>query len=390
MANLPRRGWSALALGGLLVAGGFLAGLAAGGQARGAAGPRDPGAFEIVAEAKDRIRSAAEQVVSDSDLADGAVRGMLAVLADGSARFYTADSFRDLRDGLDGRFTGVGLWLRQRGRSNEVTTVPPGTPAARAGVRPGDVLEAVDGRPVAGRALETVVGWLKGAPGSVATLTVGRDGQVVTLRVRRMAISVPSVESRLLHGRVGYVRLYDFGRGSGEEVRRAVEGLRARGATGVVLDLRDNPGGLLPEAVDVASVFLPPGPVTSYQERGRAPVVYSTRGAPVPGLSLAVLVNQGSASAAEIVTGAVADRARGVVVGTPTHGKGTMQQVFDLGHGRGMTVTVASYRTPKGRPIPSGGLVPDVVIEGSPPVQLARAEGLLHEILADLPGKAVG
>ena len=389
MNHLPGRA-AALALGGLLVAAGFLAGLATGHRARDPAQPHDPGVFEIVAEARDRIRSAAERQVSDADLADGAVRGMLAVLADGAARFYTEDGFRELRDGLDGEFTGVGLWLRQRGRSTEVTTVPPGTPAARVGVRPGDVLVAVDGRPVAGRDLETVAGWLKGAPGSVAVLAVRRDGRAVMLRVPRMAISVPSVESRLLQGRVGYVRLYDFGRGSGEEVRRAVEGLRARGVAGVVLDLRDNPGGLLPEAVDVASVFLPPGPVTSYQERGRAPVVYSTRGAPVPGLSLAVLVNQGSASASEIVAAAVADRARGVVVGTPTHGKGTVQQVFDLGRGRGMTVTVASYRTPKGRPIPPGGLVPDVVIEGSPPLQLARAEGLLHEILADLPGKAVG
>jgi len=389
MAHLPRRA-AALALGGLLVAAGFVAGLATGHQARDPAQPHDPGVFEVVAEARDRIRSAAERQVSDADLADGAVRGMLAVLGDAAARFYTADGFRDLRDGLDGEFTGVGLWLRQRGRSTEVTTVPPGTPAARAGVRAGDVLEAVDGRPVAGRGLETVTGWLKGAPGSVAVLAMRRDGRAVTLPVPRMAISVPSVESRLLQGRVGYVRLYEFGRGTGEEVRRAVEGLRARGAAGVVLDLRDNPGGLLPEAVEVAGVFLPPGPVTSYQERGRAPVVYATRRAPVPGLSLAVLVNQGSASASEIVAGAVADRARGVVVGTPTHGKGTVQQVFDLGRGRGMTVTVASYRTPKGRPIPPGGLVPDVVIKGSPPLQLARAEGLLHEILADLPGKAVG
>lgn len=389
MADLPRRS-AAFALGGLLISAGFAAGLVTGHHARDQAEPRAQSAFGIVAEARERIRSAAERQVTDADLADGAVRGMLAQLADGSARFYTADGFRDLRDGLHGRFTGVGLWLRQRDGSIEVTTVPPGTPAARAGVCPGDVLEAVDGRAAAGRPLETVVGWLKGAPGSVAALTLRRDGRAVALRVRRMAISVPSVESRPLQGRVGYVRLFEFGRGSGEEVRRAVEGLRARGVTGVVLDLRDNPGGLLPEAVDVASVFLPPGPVTSYQERGRAPVVYSTRGPPVPGLSLAVLVNRGSASASEIVAGAVADRARGVVVGTPTHGKGTVQQVFDLGHGRGMTLTVASYRTPKGRTIPAGGLVPDVVIEGSPKVQLKRAEGLLHEILADLPDRAVG
>ena len=295
---------------------------------------------------------------------------------------YTADGYRELRDGLDGEFTGVGLWLRQDGRSTE----PPGTPAARAGVRPGDLLEAVDGHPAAGRPLETVMSWLKGAPG----LAVRRDGQALTARVRRAQVSVPSVEARLLGGRVGYVRLYDFGRGAGAEVRRAVEGLRAHGASGVVLDLRDTPGGLLPEAVDVAGVFLPPGPVTSYQERGRPPVVYATRSLPVPGLSLAVLVNHGSASASEIVAAAVEDRDRGVVVGTPTYGKGTVQQLFDLGHGRGMTVTVASYRTPKGQPIPAGGLVPDVTIEGSPEQQLARAEGLLHEILADQPGKAVG
>ncbi|MFA5787086.1 MAG: S41 family peptidase [Actinomycetota bacterium] len=201
--------------------------------------------------------------------------------------------------------------------------------------------------------------------------------------------SDPRVSYRMLGGSVGYIALPVFHRGAGDKVRAAVRTLQARGAEGFVLDLRDDPGGLLVEAVRVAGVFFKDGPIVTYQKRGRQPVIYeagglSGRDSAAADVALVVLVNEKSASASEIVAGAVQDRGRGLIVGTTTFGKGSAQEVFDLARGAGLQLTTAVYLTPSGRSIHGVGIVPDIVIKGSKEAQLARAEGILHEMLGDL------
>lgn len=185
------------------------------------------------------------------------------------------------------------------------------------------------------------------------------------------------------------VELVTFSQDAGEKVREAVKSLVEKGAKALILDLRGNPGGLVDEAVEVSSVFLEGGSVVSYKERGKAEVVYSTRGSVETKLPLVVLVDEGSASASEIVAGAIQDRGRGIIVGQETYGKGSIQTVFPLSDGSAVKVTTASYFTPSGRSIGDKGITPDVAVLDKLQ-QLARAQEILQEMLAENPAKQAG
>jgi carboxyl-terminal processing protease len=315
----------------------------------------------VVAEAADRLRRSAAREVSQEELDEAAIRGMLTALGDRYATYYDTTDYAQFQRLLDGRYSGVGLWLGRvpEGRV-EVTSVLPDSPAAAAGLKVGDALVDVAGEPVDGVPVADIVRRMHGAPGTVVAVTVRRAGAIRTLRLDRAELVSSDVSSDFVSDAVGRVRVAAFTRGSGREVRAALERLRKRHVTGLVLDLRGNPGGLLDEGVQVASAFLDGGTVVSYRGRGVEEKTYDVIGRGDTATPLVVLVDAGTASAAEVVAGALQDRNRALVVGGRTYGKGSVQQPLVLSDGSALEVTVARYFTPSGRSVDGIGITPDV------------------------------
>ncbi len=332
-----------------------------------------------------RITRDAVDVPSDAALVEGAVEGMLDTLKDPYAAYYDADAFESFNSELEGHFSGVGLRLEESPSGLEVVTVFEGTPAGGAGVEVGERVVSVDGRDVRGLPIEAVVRLVQGVQGTEVTLGLeGGAGGAREVTLTRAWIDVPNLEERLLPGGAGYLQLQQFTEDTGKGVRQAVERLLGHGASGLVLDLRRNPGGYLDEAVDVASVFVEEGPIVSVEEPGRPRETLAAVGSAVTDVPLVVLVDRGSASASEIVAGAVQDLGRGEVVGETTFGKGTVQTVRRLGDGSGVKFTTARYFTPSGDSIEGVGVVPDEQVSGEE-AQLAAAQQTLQTLIAAIP-----
>jgi carboxyl-terminal processing protease len=258
--------------------------------------------------------------------------------------------------------------VRENRRGLKVLTVFDRSPAKRAGIAEGDVITAVDGRPIAGKTSQQATTLIKGRAGTAVRLTVVHGDQPArTLAVRRARVDVPAVRAEMRRSggtKVAHVRLAGFTSGAHGEVRQAIDRLLKQGAEGVVLDLRDNGGGLLNEAVLTASIFIPEGTIVSTKGRARPRRVFEATGHPIdPKTPVVVLVNRESASASEIVTGALQDRDRAEVVGTRTFGKGVFQEIRRLSNGGALDITVGEYYTPKGRNLGGGGVKQGVGIQ---------------------------
>lgn len=330
-----------------------------------------------------------QEAVRDPDgdaLVEGAMEGMLDALDDDYARYYDETDYAQLSEQLDGEYSGVGMELQETADGLVVVTVFPGTPAQRAGVEPGDQVVGVDGQDVADEPIEAVVAEVRGEEGTEVELEVEREGETLELEVTRETIAIPRIDSEQLDEDLGYVRLFQFTGGAADDVREAVTELEADGADGIVLDLRGNPGGLLREAVRVASVFLDDEVVVRVVERAGQQEVLETSGDAVE-LPLVVLIDEGTASASEIVASAVQDAGRGELVGETTFGKGTVQTITSLEDGSGVKFTTAEYLTASGVSIEGTGVVPDREVAGGqdeePDEQLAAARDLLRAQMAD-------
>ncbi|KYF62662.1 S41 family peptidase [Sorangium cellulosum] len=317
---------------------------------------------------------------------DGAIKGMVAELDPHSAYMSSAE-FAQFQEETGGTFGGVGIEVDAR--DEDITVIAPieGSPAARAGVRSGDRILAIDGRPVRGERLDKLVKVMRGPPGSRVKLTIRRQGvgEPLTFDLTREQIHVTSVAAKRLERDVAYVRLKQFQDGTHEEMLRAAARVRAASKAplaGVILDLRNNPGGLVHEAEAVADEFLSSG--TIYSTRQRSKVVDEAKahdGGAFASLPVVALVNEYSASAAELVAGALQDSGRATVVGATTFGKGSVQTIYELPGGAGVRLTTMRYYTPNGRSIQAQGIRPDIVIESAQQQALA---GILRE--QDLEG----
>ncbi|MFF4588906.1 S41 family peptidase [Streptomyces sp. NPDC001388] len=293
------------------------------------------------------------------------------------AAVYSAGEYEEFEDSLDGRYTGVGLWARrERDGRIEVTEVRPGSPAAGAGIRAGDRLRSVDGHRVDGRPVTEVVSLLRGdaleAPaGTTVTLGLERGTRAWTETLRRALLSTDSVTVRRLSDGASVIKISAFTKGVGKAVRTAVR--RAPAGTGIVLDLRGNSGGLVSEATATASAFLDGGLVATYDVDGDQRALHAAPGGDTD-RPLVALVDGGTMSAAELLTGALQDRGRAVVVGSRTFGKGSVQMPSRLPDGSVAELTVGHYRTPSGRAVDGTGITPDLdVTDGA----LERAETVL-------------
>ena len=298
------------------------------------------------------------------------IDAVLASLHDPYTVYFSPQQAKRFAQELSGRYTGIGVAVDVKSGRLTVTRVFPGSPAAGAGITAGEVIVSVDGKPTAGRPASADVARITGPAGTPVRLQLRRTTKprLVTLTLTRRPISLPLTTSRLLNDRgtkVGYVSLSTFAEGAGAKVHKAITALQKRGARWIILDLRDNGGGLVTEAQSVASDFLPAGKVvvTTQGAHSAKEVVKTTGGAPTA-LPLVVLVNGNTASASEIVTGALQDYGRGTVIGAKTFGKGVVQTVLPLSGGAELKITVASYRTPLGRDINHKGIEPDIVVAG--------------------------
>jgi carboxyl-terminal processing protease len=293
--------------------------------------------------------------LSDAEIYVRAARGLVARLHDPYAALLIGPDYDQLRERTTGDYAGVGIQVEARGGGLVVVTAMPDSPAERAGIRTGDVIDSVDGRSALGWTVLQSRAALRGAPGTAVTIVIRRGGAVVPYRLVRSRVHQSAVRARVLFpDGVGYIRLSTISEHSAAELQQEVASLAARGMRTLLLDLRSNPGGLRDEAVHAAEMFLDPGQAV-LETRGRAPgdTRTFTDAAPQlwPRLPIVILVNEGTASAAEILAGALQDHDRALVVGTPTYGKGLVQTVFQLGDRVALRITPARWYTPSGRSI---------------------------------------
>ncbi len=298
------------------------------------------------------------------------ITALLASLHDPYTVYFSPRQARQFSQELSGSYTGIGVAVDVKAGRLTVTRVFPGSPAAGAGITPGNVIVSVDGTPTAGKPASQDVSRITGPSGTTVRLQVQRTVKPrrVTLTLTRRPISLPLTTSRMLndHGtKVGYVSLSTFAKGAGTKVHDAIATLQKQGAQRIVFDLRDNGGGLVSEAQSVASDFLPAGKVVVTTQGAHSPKeVLKTGGASPTSLPLVVLVNGNTASASEIVTGALQDYQRATIIGSKTFGKGVVQTVLPLSGGAQLKITIASYRTPLGRDINHKGIAPTIVVAG--------------------------
>ena len=318
------------------------------------------------AEVLDRIRSAYVEPVDDATLLENAIRGMLEGLDPHSA-YLEPEAFQGLQDSTTGQFGGLGIEIGQEDGFIRVISPIDDTPAARAGIEAGDLIIKIDDQPVKGMSLVDAVNLMRGEAGSKVTLTLVRGtGSPFEVELTRAVIRVASVRSEELEPGYAYLRITQFQNNTGDEVRRSLGSLNPNGELkGLVLDLRNNPGGVLQSAVEVADSFLDQGLIVYTQGRlSNAEMRFSaTSHNPSRGVPLVVLINGGSASASEIVAGALQDHARAVIMGTDSFGKGSVQTVLPLNNDRALKLTTALYYTPNGRSIQAQGIVPDIHVE---------------------------
>jgi len=297
----------------------------------------------------------------------GAVKGMVDAVGD-PYTFYQTPSQRELNDtDLRGSFDGVGIQVDVK--DGKLTVVSPieGSPAEAAGLVPGDVVLEVDGKSISGKTLNDTVGLIRGPRGTQVTLTILRAGSTdpFPVTLTRAEIKISSVRARMLDDQVGYIRISTFAANTGAEMTNAVNKLMEQQPRGIVIDLRNNPGGYLQSAVESGSQFMNAGSVVLYQKSGNGDVkTYRTENAGAATQTrLVVLVNKGSASASEILAGALRDNGRAILIGEKSFGKGTVQNVHQLSDASGLRVTTAQWLTPSEQPIQGVGLTPDRVVE---------------------------
>jgi carboxyl-terminal processing protease len=310
------------------------------------------------------------------ELVNRSLSGAVRSLDDRFSHYFDPKAFAAFQRSTEGRFSGVGINVAPDKRGLRVLAVFPNSPAKRAGLGRGDVVVAVNGTTLAGRSSDFASGLIQGKEGTKVTLTFVSGRHRKTERITREQIEVPSVTSRVVEAGgqpVAYVRLADFSEGAGDELAHVVKERLKGGAKAVVLDLRGNGGGLLDEAVKAASVFIPEGPVVTTDGRSRPRHVFKANGDAISTkVPVVVLVDEGTASAAEIVAGALEDRHRAKLVGTRTFGKGVFQEIEPLDNGGALDITVGEYFTPSGRNLGGGGtkrgagLEPNVVVRDRP------------------------
>ena len=306
-----------------------------------------------------------EENIDEQKLIYGAIEGMLKKLDDPYTRFMEPKNFADMQTETQGEFGGLGIVISVKDRMLTVISPIDDTPAARAGIMAGDMIIKIDGKDVIDIALHDAVNLLRGPVGTKVTVTIMREGSKETkdYELERQIIKVPSIKYWTIGHDIGYIRLTQFIQTSSEDLEKALINLEKNGVKSIILDLRNNPGGLLTAAVEVGRKFIAKGDIVSIKGRDGEKNTYSSFYKYHPTLPLIVLINEGSASASEIVAGAIKDNKRGLLLGKKSFGKGSVQTVISLNDGSAMALTTALYYTPSGVNIHKTGIKPDIEVD---------------------------
>ncbi len=341
------------------------------------------------AEIFERIRSSYVEEVDDKTLLENAIHGMLGGL-DPHSSYMGPDDFNDLKASTSGKFGGLGIEVGLEDGFIKVVSPIDDTPAQKAGIKAGDLIIKLDNSPVKGIGLNDAVEKMRGAPGSPIEITIMREGEnkPLVFNLKRAQIKVTSVKHKLLNNEYGYVRITQFQENTGADINNAINKLldkNQQSLSGLVLDLRNNPGGVLDAAVAVSDVFIEQGLIVYTKGRvANADVRYeATVDTLAPELPLIVLINGGSASASEIVAGALQDHGRAVIMGTQSFGKGSVQTVLPLNGDHALKLTTARYFTPNGRSIQAKGITPDILVRSG---KFTPAKDARYYKEADLEG----
>jgi carboxyl-terminal processing protease len=329
-------------------------------------------------------------LVDDEKLLDAALYGLMAAAGDAHTDYMDPETYARVSEGISGEYEGIGATVRTSEEYGglELVTIIPGSPAEAVGLRAGDVIVEVEGQDVTGLSQNEIISLVRGPAQTLVRLGIHRPNvaDILTFEVVRQRISVPSVTSRVLEGEIGYIQLYGFEDDTAAEMVEALRAMNADALRGLILDLRGNPGGYLTTSIQVASAYLEDGNILVERTPDRTteyPRMGEVIAAHVP---MVVLVDQGSASASELVAGALQDHHRATVVGMPTFGKGSVQRWYMLSNGGGIRVTVSRWYTPNGRSVSDHGIQPDVVVAYEPPAGGSDDDNQLTAAVAVLEG----
>lgn len=327
-----------------------------------------PTVTRVVREAVAVLDREALEPSSEESMVAGAVKGLLESLDDPYAAYLDETHLRYMEEQSNGEFHGIGILVTIREGKAIVVSPMEGTPAEAAGMKAEDEIVSVEGFAPKEWTLDDIVARVRGPEGTEVTLEVRRAGasELLSFTVKRARIDLPNLESELVEGDIGYIRLMTFNNKAGDELRDNIESLVSQGAKGLILDLRDNPGGLLTASVEVSSVFVEDGVIVTVEDRNGKQEEHRATGGDATSLPMVVLINENSASASEIVAGALQDYGRATIVGAKSFGKGSVQTLHTLSNGGAIKFTVARYVTPKGRSIHKTGVEPDVAVDMDP------------------------
>lgn len=324
--------------------------------------------------------------VDDDKLMDGAISGMVQSLGDPHSVYMNAETFKSLQQQTSGSFGGIGVTMGFKDNKVTVISVLPDTPGEKAGIKAGDEIVAVDGTPVTDYQPEEVALHIRGDVGTKVTLTIHREGEEdKDYELTRDNIKVKTAQGKMLDGNIGYIRIASFSENTGDEFKDAYDELEQEGMKGLIIDLRENPGGLLTSCVEIAKMVVPKGPIVSVVQRNGSKEEYDSdlEESKYP---IVVLIDGNSASASEILSGALQDTGAATIVGTTSYGKGSVQSVVPLFHDDGLKLTIAKYYTPNGRNIDGTGIQPDVEIDfkdtDTTDIQLQKAEEVMQQKLS--------
>ncbi|MDQ3881508.1 MAG: S41 family peptidase [Chloroflexota bacterium] len=364
-------------VGTLLFSAGYLVG-GAGGSRSNCVAPSE--AFEAFCEAYERLKHDYVDPLDDEALAEGALGGLFDGVGDPYSAYMPPETYEQAREDLSGRFEGIGAEMAVKNLSDPEGECPQlsdtcvlvviaplaDSPAEEAGIRAGDIVRSVDGEPVAGSSMQDQIERVRGPAGTDVTLVVERNGDELEFTITRAEIVIKEVQTRMVEPDVGYIQLRGFSDKSGEEFRAGLQELLDQGAQQIVFDLRNNPGGYIVAAQDVASEFIDEGVIFTQESHGDETREWTAQSGGVatdPAIPVVVLTNGGSASASEIVAAALQERGRATVIGEPTFGKNTVQVWAPLANNGGVRITISRWFTPDHNSVAPDGIQPDVVVE---------------------------
>ena len=330
------------------------------------------------------IRTRYFRPVSDETLFQGAVKGMASSLGDPYSLYLTGDVYKSFMEQTTSAFGGVGIIIGEDKQGDfYILAVFKKGAAHDAGIQPGGKLGAVDGKKLHGMEPMLAANLVRGKVGTAVTLTIEENGKVKDYKMHRSDVVLPTVSDQMVSGDIGYIHIYTFATHTGEEFKEALRDVKAKGARKLIIDVRMNPGGLITSVVDVADQILTRGPVVSYQAKNGTKQTFDIDGISKP-MPMVILIDRNSASASEILAGAVQDKKEGIVMGEKSFGKGTIQSVEELSDGTALKISIAQYLTAGGRKIDKIGIKPDVAVQQTGTPFDMNSDSVLQEAIRKL------